>query len=358
MACCQKRKRPWTPPWRTDIKWEHLVVTDISWAGGPTFCPGPTNAFGELERRGAVLQEKVNAFDFMHCLAQADNPDISQHALNHGFDIIVMCGLCFGTFNPDGSLNVETNVAGEQYGQISRLGKHSQTAVFHEAVLGQDPYATIVNIHAENHQRYFLSAASNAYLRLGLFNPSRMRMVMGRHHRPTNTPLVCTTTSQSLREMKQFITVNQSSEEQLDINRLLIDTLASGGHVLVLGAGRLDLCNDLMEASDSERYAASESNGLHRVTSLERPGRRAKHINGTMVTYMNHCHDQHNDERKVIFEKVMDWVLSEHSSWNATATCRGEDEDTDTETKTPESEAKRREVALDDFPREALSRCK
>ena len=114
-----------------------------------------------------------------------------------------------------------------------RLNGQPQTKVFHEAILGQDPYATIVNIHAENHQRYFLSAASNTFLRIGLFNPSRMRMLMGWRHLPSPRPLVSTITSHSLRDIAQFITVNRSSEEQLDLNRLLIDTLSTGGHVLV-----------------------------------------------------------------------------------------------------------------------------
>ena len=310
MATCLCAKRSRRGGHLNDIKWPNLVVTDVAWCNDSLFL----DTFHTLEQRGVVLQAKVDAFDFMHCLA--GNADISQHARQHGFDIIVMCGVSFGTFGPDGLLCTDSGVAVEQYRHQDRLNRQPQTKAFHEAVLGQDPYATIVNIHADNHQRYFLTAASNTYLRLGLFNPSGMRMVMGWKNMPSRRPLVSTITSHSLRDMSQFITVNRSSEEQLDLNRLFIDTLSTGGHVLVLGAGRLDICRDLLHAADSEKYLANASNGLHRVTSLTAPGRRAKEIQGKVVTYMDHC--RHNDT--VCFEKVMEWTMAQHPIWAASAT--------------------------------------
>ena len=221
MIFCPKRRR-------REVQWKHLVVTDVEWLVGDSAFD---DTFQELGQRGVVLQEKVNAFDFMHCLA--GNADISQHARQHGFDIIVMSGVNFGTFGSDGLLCTDGATSAEQYRQRHRLNGQPQTKVFHEAILGQDPYATIVNIHADNHQRYFLSAASNTFLRIGLFNPSRMSMRTGYYNTPSARPLVSTITSHSLRKMLQFITVNRSSEEQLDLDRLLMDTLSTGGHVLV-----------------------------------------------------------------------------------------------------------------------------
>ena len=174
-----------------------------------------------------------------------------------------MYGVNFGVFDQTlASLDFTNRVTVEQYAQRYKLGTHTpQTKVFHEAILGQDPYTTIVNIHAENHQRYFLSAASMTYLRLGLLNPSRLRMRCGANNAESTSPLVSTITSHSLRQMSQFIKVNASMEEQLDLNKILIDTLAAGGHVLVLGAGRLDICRELMNAANDGEYTAKGSHG-------------------------------------------------------------------------------------------------
>ena len=86
--------------------------------------------------------------------------------------------------------------------------------------------------------------------------------------------------------------------------------------MLVLGAGRLELCLKLLQAADSEKYVANAIDGLHRVTPITALGRRAKKIGPTVVTYMDHCRD---DDGTVHFEKVMDWTMAEQPSWNASA---------------------------------------
>jgi len=303
--CCHKRRR-------REIQWKHLVVTDVVWARSTT---GFNETFEKLQQLGVPMQDGVNAFDFMRCLAS--NEQISLAARQHGFDVIVMYGVNFGVFEQTrGTLDLDHPVSLEQYTHRDKLGIHTpQTKVFHEAILGQDPYTTIINIHAENHQRYFLSATSMAYLRLGLFNPSRLRMRTGANNNVSTAPLVSTITSHSLRQMSQFIKINASMEEQLDLNKCLIDTLAAGGHVLVLGAGRLDICRELMKAANDGEYAAKDSYGIgiRRATSLTKPGRRAKFINGHKVTYWDHClHDE-----EVRFEHVVNWTLTTRFGWCA-----------------------------------------
>ena len=267
---------------------------------------------------GVIMQDGINAFDFMHGL-QA-NERISPTARSHGFDIIVMYGVNFGVFSPsDGTMDCcDHPVALEQYGQRHKLGRHkSQAGVFHEAVLGQDPYSTIINIHAENHSRYYLSAASMTYLRLGLFNPSRMKMRCGRDNKNSDLPLASTLTSSALHKAMHYMKINRSEEEQLDLNRLILDTLGAGGHVLVLGAGRLEICRELMKYVDVGEYKAMSGGGMLRSTSLTKLGLRSKLINGRKVTYWSHC--LHDDV--VNFEHVMDWTLNDRFSWCHAGVC-------------------------------------
>lgn len=303
MSVCCKRKR-------SGIQWQHFVVTDVVWAKSATDFNTTSQ---QLQDLGVIMQDGVNAFDFMRSLRH--NKQISPVAQLHGFDIIVMCGVNFGVFNPiDGALDCSHPVAAEQYEQNWKLEKRiPQTSVFHEAVLGQDPYTTIINIHAENHQRYYLSAASMTYLRLGLFNPAHLRMRTGKDNKESKRPLTCTITSHSIRRMSDFIKVNSSTEEQLDLNKLMLDTLTTGGHVLVLGAGRLDICRELLKAAKAEQYATRRANGVRRTTSLTEPGRRAKIFNNCKATYWDHS----LKDGKVVFEHVVDWTLCAQFGWCA-----------------------------------------
>ena len=79
-----------------EIQWKHLVVTDVRWAQSST---GFNQTVQELEELGVIIQDGVNAFDFMRCLAPSSN--ISPAAQRHGFDSIVMYGVkhtvCFGS---------------------------------------------------------------------------------------------------------------------------------------------------------------------------------------------------------------------------------------------------------------------
>ena len=312
MNCCNKRKRVAA----CEVPWDHLVVTDVRWASPPSSSSGSFyETFFELSMLGVILQEDVDAFDFMRCLAR--NTQISLAARQHGFDVIVMYGVNFGVFNQtDGSLDLQHPVSVEQYAQRHRLPPHTpQTKVFHEAVLGQDPYTTIVNIHAENHQRYFLSAASMAYLRLRLFNPSRLRMQVGAQNRVSNAALVSTITSNSLYRVSKYMRKTEHMEEQFDLCHCLLDTLTAGGHVLILGAGRLEICRELVQSAGRlQNRVSPPSGGLRRATSLTEPGLRTKSVDGPMVTYWDHC--LHDGE--VIFKHVMDWTLSDRFGWSST----------------------------------------
>ena len=105
-------------------------------------------------------------------------------------------------------------------------------------------------------------------------------------------------------------------EEQFDLSMCLLDTLAAGGHVLILGAGRLEICSELVKATGRLHNRVSPlSGGLRRATSLTEPGLRTKAIERRrQVTYWDHClHDG-----KVNFEHVMDWVLSDRFGWSST----------------------------------------
>ena len=313
MNCCKKRKRVAA----REVPWDHLVVTDVRWASPPSSSSGSFyETFWELSRLGVILQEGVDAFDFMSCLAR--NTQISLAARQHGFDVIVMYGVNFGVFDQtDGSLDCQHPVSAAQYAQSHRLPAENtpQTKVFHEAVLGQDPHTTIVNIHAENHQRYFLSASSMAYLRLRYFNPSRLRMQTGAQNRVSHAPLVGTITSNSLYRVSKYMRKTESMEEQFDLCSCLLDTLTAGGHVLILGAGRLEICRELVQSAGRLQNRVSPPSGaLRRATSLTEPGLRTKSVDGPMVTYWDHC--LHDGE--VIFKHVMDWTLSSKFGWSST----------------------------------------
>ena len=84
MNCCKKRKHVAA----CEVPWDHLVVTDVRWASPPSSSSGSFyETFWELSRLGVILQEGVDAFDFMSCLAR--NTQISLAARQHGFDVIV-----------------------------------------------------------------------------------------------------------------------------------------------------------------------------------------------------------------------------------------------------------------------------
>ena len=117
--CCHKRRR-------REIQWKHLVITDVVWARSTT---GFNATFETLQQLGVIMQDGVNAFDFMRCLAS--NEQISLAARQHGFDVIVMYGVNFGVFEQTlGTLDFNHQVTLEQYAQSHKLGTQSTEAPF------------------------------------------------------------------------------------------------------------------------------------------------------------------------------------------------------------------------------------
>ncbi len=307
-CCGKKRKRPCQA-----IPFSQLHLTDISWANTEGF----QSKLDSLRHQGVSLAEGVSCFDIYRSLeASGLSPPAS------GYDVIVAHGINYGTFLSDGMLNYEESPAREQYQHLDR-GAQQRTVM--EAILGQDPGATVVLIHNEYHSRYHVTSSSYNVCRFRLFNPLKLRMQMGADNRSQPAPLVATVCSSDYRQVVRFLTLTTSGEEQLDVRAMVRSTLCAHGRVLGLAAGRLDLWTWIVSGPDMISSLPLSVPGIKRTTSLQTPGKRGKLIGRACRSYLSFVSEDETDSPesdasgRISLARVATWTASKSPCWRGDA---------------------------------------
>ena len=210
----------------------NLHITDLTPASGETYVK---NRQWCVDQGAEVYQSPVSLFDYRRMMCK--NPDA---IVPSAFDLIVCFGNSFA--RADGYNSTVSRQYRFLHQSASSLGSHQQLIM--EALLAQNVNTTQILIHQCNHAMVSPVAFSYCSAKMRLYNPQGPRNLSIVDTRP----LVCNVSGPGTIDVLTHVRNTRLCEQQLDVQSVILATLAAGGSVLTLGSGELRLIRTLEHA--------------------------------------------------------------------------------------------------------------
>ena len=205
----------------------NLHITDLTPASGETYVK---NRQWCVDQGATVYSLPVSLFDYRRMMCK--DPDA---IVPSAFDLIV----CFGRDNFARADGYNSTVS-RQYRFL--LGSHQQ--LFMEALLAQVVNTTQILIHQCKDAIVSPVALSYCSAKMRLYNPQGPRNLSIVDTRP----LVCNVSGPGTIDVLTHVRNTRFCEQQLDVQSVILATLAAGGSVLTLGSGELSFIRTLEHA--------------------------------------------------------------------------------------------------------------
>ena len=219
----------------------NLHITDLTPASGETYVK---NRQWCVDQGATVYSLPVSLFDYRRMMCK--DPDA---IVPSAFDLIVCFGLCLNVFASGDKLSKgkENSTVSRQYRFLAQSasdlpGSHQQ--LFMEALLAQNVNTTQILIHQRNHAIVSPVALSYCSAKMRLYNPQGPRNLSI----VDTWPLVCNVSGPGTIDVLTHVRNTRLCEQQLDVQSVILATLAAGGNVLTLGSGDLRFIRTLEHA--------------------------------------------------------------------------------------------------------------
>ena len=212
----------------------NLHITDLTPASGETYVK---NRQWCVDHGATVYSLPVSLFDYRRMMCK--DPDA---IVPSDFDLIVCFGLCLNVFASGDKLRSKENSTVSRQYRFLAGGPHQN--LFMEALLAQNVNTTQILIHQRNHAIVSPVALSYCSAKMRLYNPQGPRNLSI----VDLWPLVCNVSGPGTIDVLTHVRNTRLCEQQLDVQSVILATLAAGGSVLTLGSGDLRFIRTLEHA--------------------------------------------------------------------------------------------------------------
>ena len=186
-----------------------------------------------------MYQSPVSLFDYRHMMCKSPGAIVPS-----AFDLIVCFGLALNS-RADGynsTVSRQYRFLHQSASSGASPGSHQQ--LFMEALMAQNVNTTQILIHRCRQAIVSPVALSYCIAKMRLYNPQGPRNLS-----ILNTwPLVCNVSGPGTIDVLTHVRNTRLCEQQLDVQSVILATLAAGGSVLTLGSGDLRFIRTLEHA--------------------------------------------------------------------------------------------------------------